>query len=269
MIRNESVLPPEPSADDARRAAQLVETYQPITQQLSKVIVGQDAVIEQLLIAILARGHCLLEGVPGLAKTLLVRCLAEAMELSFRRIQFTPDLMPADITGTDIIQQDPSDRAAAVGLREGTDLRPDDSGGRDQPHAAEDPGRAAGGDAGALGHRSAGETYKLEEPFFVLATQNPIEQEGTYPLPEAQRDRFLFHVVVDYPEYEQERQIIMQTTGTFDAELAPVIDGPHDPSLPADGATRAGARPCAGLRAALGPPCPAERSAGAPISSGN
>jgi len=216
---------PEASADDAARAAQLVETYQQITRQLSKVIVGQEAVIEQLLIAILARGHCLLEGVPGLAKTLLVRCLAQAMELTFRRIQFTPDLMPCDITGSDIIQQDPTTGHRQLVFEKGpifAQMILADEINRTPPKTQAALLEAMQEHSVTIG----GKTFRLEEPFFVLATQNPIEQEGTYPLPEAQRDRFLFHVVVDYPEYEQERQIVVQTTGTFDAELEPVIDGP-------------------------------------------
>ncbi len=215
----------EPAPDDAARAAALVETYRRITQQLSKIIVGQESVIEQLLIAILARGHCLLEGVPGLAKTLLVRSLAQAMELTFRRIQFTPDLMPADITGSDIIQQDPTTGHRQLVFEKGpifAQMILADEINRTPPKTQAALLEAMQEHSVTIG----GKTFRLEEPFFVLATQNPIEQEGTYPLPEAQRDRFLFHVVVDYPDYEQERQIVLQTTGSFASELAAVIDGP-------------------------------------------
>ncbi len=214
----------QPSADDQARAAMLVDAYKKITEEVGKIIVGQDDVIEQLMIAVLARGHCLLEGVPGLAKTLMVRCLAEAMELSFRRIQFTPDLMPADITGTDIIQEDPTTGHRQMIFEQGpifTQMLLADEINRTPPktqaallEAMQEHSVTAGG-----------KTYKLEEPFFVLATQNPIEQEGTYPLPEAQRDRFLFLVVVDYPEREQERLIVQRTTSSFEAHLKPVITG--------------------------------------------
>ena len=212
-------------ADDEARAAELVEAYGRITGQLGKAIVGQEAVIEQLLIAILARGHCLLEGVPGLAKTLMVRCLAQSMDLSFRRIQFTPDLMPADITGTDIIQQDPATGHRQLAFEKGpvfAQMILADEINRTPPKTQAALLEAMQEHSVTIG----GRTYALEEPFFVLATQNPIEQEGTYPLPEAQRDRFLFHVLVDYPPYPQERQIIVQTTSTFEAELEPIIDGP-------------------------------------------
>ena len=215
---------PQPSADDEARAKQLVEAYNKIKTQLAKIIVGQEDVIEELLIAILARGHCLLEGVPGLAKTLMVRTLADAMDLKFHRIQFTPDLMPADITGTDIIQQD-----KATGHR---DLIFEKGPIFSQMLLADEINRTPPKTQSALleamqEHRVTvgGKTYPLEEPFFVLATQNPIEQEGTYPLPEAQRDRFLFHVLVDYPTREQERLIIQRTTSNFEEKLEPVIDG--------------------------------------------
>ena len=215
---------PQPTADDEARAKQLVEAYEKIKGQLSKIIVGQEDVIEELLIAILARGHCLLEGVPGLAKTLMVRTLADAMDLTFHRIQFTPDLMPADITGTDIIQQDRETGHRDLIFEKGPIFS--------QMLLADEINRTPPKTQSALleamqEHRVTvgGNTYPLEEPFFVLATQNPIEQEGTYPLPEAQRDRFLFHVMVDYPSREQERLIIQRTTSTFEETLEPVIDG--------------------------------------------
>ncbi len=195
-----------------------------IRQQLSKTVVGQEQVIEQLLIAMLARGHCLLEGVPGLAKTLMIRSLAETMHLSFHRIQFTPDLMPADITGTDIIQE-----SRETGHREMVFARgPIFS----QIVLADEINRTPPKTQAALLEAMqehevtvGGTTYKLAEPFFVLATQNPIEQEGTYPLPEAQRDRFLFQVRVDYPSRDQEGDIIDRTTSDSPATLQAVVHG--------------------------------------------
>jgi len=212
---------PEESSD-SKGAERLVEAYQTISTEIGKVIVGQRDVVEQLMIAILAHGHCLLEGVPGLAKTLIVRCLSAAMDLSFRRIQFTPDLMPADITGTDIIQEEPDTGRRRLIFEKGPVFA--------QMILADEINRAPPKTQAALLEAMqehsvtiGGRTYKLDEPFFVLATQNPIEQEGTYPLPEAQRDRFLFQVKVDYPDREQEREIINRTTGVFEANLAPVI----------------------------------------------
>ena len=185
-------------ADDQLRAARLVEVCSRIREQVGRVVVGQDDVIEQLLIAILARGHCLLEGVPGLAKTLMVRALAESMNLSFHRIQFTPDLMPADITGTDIIQENRETGHRDLVFEKGpifTQMLLADEINRTPPKTQAALLEAMQEHEVTVG----GTTYRLDEPFFVLATQNPIEQEGTYPLPEAQRDRFLFNVVVDYP----------------------------------------------------------------------
>ncbi len=214
----------KPTADDEARAKTLVEAYGKIKDQMAKVIVGQEEVIEQLLIAVLARGHCLLEGVPGLAKTLMVRTLADAMDLTFHRIQFTPDLMPADITGTDIIQQDKETGHRDLVFEKGpifSQMLLADEINRTPPKT-----QAALLEAMQEHHVTVGgKTYDLEEPFFVLATQNPIEQEGTYPLPEAQRDRFLFHVTVNYPTREQEREIVARTTSTFEEKLEPVIDG--------------------------------------------
>ena len=161
------------------------------------MIVGQENVLEQLLIAMLARGHCLLEGVPGLAKTLMIRSLAQAIDLSFRRIQFTPDLMPADITGTDIIQEDKKTGHRELVFEKGpifSQIILADEINRTPPKTQAALLEAMQEHSVTIG----GSTYKLDEPFFVLATQNPIEQEGTYPLPEAQRDRFLFQVIVDY-----------------------------------------------------------------------
>ncbi len=223
--------PPAPSGltaseplDDQASAALLVEAFQKITAEMGKFIVGQQDVIEQLVIAVLAGGHCLLEGVPGLAKTAMVRSLSRTMDLSFRRIQFTPDLMPADITGTDIIQEDPTTGHRRFVFQKGpifTQMLLADEINRTPPKTQAALLEAMQEHSVTVG----GHTLKLEEPFFVLATQNPIEQEGTYPLPEAQKDRFIFLVKVDYPEREHERQIVARTTGAFSADLQPVISG--------------------------------------------
>lgn len=216
--------PPIENQDDLAAAKRLVDACGRVREQVSRVVVGQGEVIDQLLIAILSRGHCLLEGVPGLAKTLMVRSLAESMDLTFRRIQFTPDLMPGDITGTDIIQEDPETGHRRFVFEKGpvfTQMLLADEINRTPPKT-----QAALLEA-MQEHEvtAAGKTYKLEEPFFVLATQNPIEQEGTYPLPEAQRDRFLFHVMVEYPDRDQEAEIVDRTTSTHSASINPVVSG--------------------------------------------
>ena len=214
------------AVDDRAGARLLVDAYRRIVDEMGKFIVGQHDVIEQLVIAVLAGGHCLLEGVPGLAKTAMIRSLSRTMDLSFRRIQFTPDLMPSDITGTDIIQEDPSTGHRRFVFQKGPIFA--------QMILADEINRTPPKTQAALleamqehSVTAGGHTLKLEEPFFVLATQNPIEQEGTYPLPEAQKDRFIFLVKVDYPDREHERQIVARTTGTFDADLQPVINGPR------------------------------------------
>lgn len=215
-----------PALDDKAAASMLLDANRKITEEMGKFIVGQQAVIEQLFIAVLAGGHCLLEGVPGLAKTAMIRTLSQTMNLGFRRIQFTPDLMPADITGTDIIQEDQTTGHRKFVFQKGpifTQMLLADEINRTPPKTQAALLEAMQEKSVTVG----GHTLQLDKPFFVLATQNPIEQEGTYPLPEAQRDRFLFLVKVDYPDREQERQIISRTTGTFDAEIGPVIDGPQ------------------------------------------
>jgi MoxR-like ATPase len=216
---------PHPNADDLQQAKQLQETFQKIRFQIGQVIVGQDKTVEQLLIAILAGGHCLLEGVPGLAKTLMVRSLAQAMDLQFHRIQFTPDLMPADITGTDIIQQSDSGSRQLVFAKGPvfTQILLADEINRTPPKTQAALLEAMQEHCVTVG----GKTYQLSEPFFVLATQNPIEQEGTYPLPEAQRDRFLFQTIVDYPTRDQEGEIIERTTGSSSGQITPVVSGPE------------------------------------------
>jgi MoxR-like ATPase len=212
--------------EDLIRAGMLQEAYRRVTGELGKIIVGQNDVIEQLLIAMLARGHCLLEGVPGLAKTLMVRGLSQVMDLSFRRIQFTPDLMPSDITGTEVIQEDSATGRRSLSFMPGplfAQMILADEINRTPPKTQSALLEAMQEHSITVG----GKTYKLSEPFFVLATQNPIEQEGTYPLPEAQRDRFIFHVKVVYPDREQEREIIARTTSSFGDEPRPVISGPE------------------------------------------
>ena len=216
--------PPVESQNDPADASALVEACAKIREQVGRVVVGQDSVIEQLLIAILARGHCLLEGVPGLAKTLMVHTLADSMDLSFRRIQFTPDLMPGDIVGTEIIQEDPDTGRRNFVFERGpvfTQMLLADEINRTPPKTQAALLEALQEHAVT----AAGHTYALDQPFFVLATQNPIEQEGTYPLPEAQRDRFLFHVVVDYPTRDQEGEIVDRTTSTFNTSVEAVVSG--------------------------------------------
>jgi len=207
-----------PEDQDIQAAQRLSEAYRNITDEIGKQIVGQQAVIEQLLIALFARGHCLLVGVPGLAKTLLIRTLADALSLDFSRIQFTPDLMPADITGTEVIQED-----KATGTREFrflpgplfANLVLADEINRTPPKT-----QAALLEAMQEQQvTAAGNQHLLPEPFFVLATQNPIEQEGTYPLPEAQLDRFMFMLLVDYPNEEEELEIVRRTTADITTKL--------------------------------------------------
>jgi MoxR-like ATPase len=207
---------------DTAAAAALVEGYQKLKSSLARRIVGQEAVIEQLFISLAAGGHSLLEGVPGLAKTLLVNSLADAVHLSFRRIQFTPDLMPADITGTEIIQEDAETGRRKLVFQSGpifAQIILADEINRTPPKT-----QAALLEAMQEKHVTIGQiTHELPKPFFVLATQNPIEQEGTYPLPEAQKDRFLFLIKMDYPTRDDEREIISRTTGSDTSEIEPVL----------------------------------------------
>jgi MoxR-like ATPase len=208
--------------DDVQRVHQLNEAFRRITAELGKVIVGQRQVIEELLISMFARGHCLLVGVPGLAKTLMIRTLADSLSLKFSRIQFTPDLMPADITGTEVIQEN-----RASGTREFRFLQGPvfanvilaDEINRTPPKTQAALLEAMQEHQITVG----GKLHRLEQPFFVLATQNPIEQEGTYPLPEAQLDRFMFNIFVDYPSEEEEFQIVKQTTTDAEMKIAPTL----------------------------------------------
>ena len=190
---------------------------------LAQAVVGQQDVVEQLLIGLLAGGHCLLEGAPGLGKTLLVRSLGQALELQFRRVQFTPDLMPSDILGTELLEEDHGTGKRAFRFQQGpifTNLLLADELNRTPP-------KTQAALLEAMQERTvsyAGTTYTLPAPFFVLATQNPIEQAGTYPLPEAQLDRFLLHVRVDYPSEAEERDILAQTTGSHSGMVPKVMD---------------------------------------------
>ncbi len=209
--------------DDVAAIDELRQVYGRLAEELGKIIVGQQKVIEQLAICLFARGHALLMGVPGLAKTLLISRLAETMSLSFSRIQFTPDLMPMDITGTDILQELPGGKRAfefAKGPVFANIVL------ADEINRAPSKTQAAMLEA-MQEHRVtvAGRTYVLDSPFFVLATQNPIEQEGTYPLPEAQLDRFMFMIGVDYPSRAEEVAIARTTTGVALPKLEHVLDG--------------------------------------------
>jgi MoxR-like ATPase len=204
---------------DTEKIALLAQSIKKIKGELSKVIVGQEQTIDELLIALFAKGHCLLIGVPGLAKTLLIRTLSRTMDLNFNRIQFTPDLMPGDISGTEIIEDNVSTGQKQFRFIKGpifANIVLADEINRTPPKT-----QAALLEA-MEEHEvtAAGTTYKLDEPFFVLATQNPIEQEGTYPLPEAQLDRFMFNIWLDYPSENEEMEIVRSTT----ADLKPVID---------------------------------------------
>ena len=211
-------------SQDTQSAEQLTEAYKAIRKELSQQIIGMDQVIEELLISVFSRGHCLLVGVPGLAKTLLISSLAKTLSLSFARIQFTPDLMPADITGTEVIQEDKATGERAFKFLSGpifANVILADEINRTPPKT-----QAALLEAMQEHQVTAGGSkYPLDEPFFVLATQNPIEQEGTYPLPEAQLDRFMFMVKVDYPSRDEELDIMKLTTTTTEPQLKHVLDG--------------------------------------------
>ena len=200
----------------------LKNSHDKLKKEINKVIIGQNKLIDELLISLLSRGHCLIIGVPGLAKTLLISTVARVLDLKFSRIQFTPDLMPSDITGTELIEDDLSTGKKSFKFVKGPVFA--------NIILADEINRTSPKTQSALlqamqEHEvtAAGETYKLDEPFFVLATQNPIEQEGTYPLPEAQLDRFMFNLWVDYPTCEEESQIVKSTTSAYEPELNVVI----------------------------------------------
>ena len=209
--------------EDQQAVERLQEVYAKIKEEVGRVIVGQNEVVDQTLMAIFCRGHALLVGVPGLAKTLLISTLSEALELSYKRVQFTPDLMPADITGTDVLEVDPETGHRGFRFVHGplfANMVLADEINRTPPKT-----QAALLEAMQEHHVTVGEhTLDLPKPFFVLATQNPIEQEGTYPLPEAQLDRFLFNIIVDYPTAEEEREIIRRVTSPSGAKVTPSLN---------------------------------------------
>ena len=213
----------EPTNSDLQAVEKLNESYGRLREEIAKVIIGQEHVLEEIMIAVFCRGHCLLVGVPGLAKTLMVRTIADVLSLAFKRIQFTPDLMPADITGTEILQEtDTGERVfrfmpgpifANIILADEINRTP--------------PKTQAALLEAMQEHRvtSGNRTFTLDEPFFVLATQNPIEQEGTYPLPEAQLDRFMFNIYVDYPARAEELMIVKTTTTAHVPSLSKLLAG--------------------------------------------
>jgi MoxR-like ATPase len=211
------------TTNDVESVEKLTGSIQQIKREIAKVIIGQDQIINDLLISLISRGHCLLVGVPGLAKTLLIKTLAEVLDLKFSRIQFTPDLMPSDITGTEIIDEDTVTKKRYFRFIRGpvfANIILADEINRTPPKT-----QAALLEA-MQEHKvtAAGDTHTLEEPFFVLATQNPIEQEGTYPLPEAQLDRFMFNLWLDYPSVDEEIKIIKQTTSDYKPELKKILN---------------------------------------------
>jgi MoxR-like ATPase len=211
-------------ANDVDKVKVLHEKRDAVNKEIAKAIIGQESIIQEMLIALISGGHCLLVGVPGLAKTLLVRSFADILDLKFKRIQFTPDLLPSDITGTDILEENKSTGERLFRFVKGpvfANIVLADEINRTPPktqaallEAMQEYRVTAGGNE-----------YPLDLPFFVLATQNPIEQEGTYPLPEAQLDRFMFNIMVDYPERDREVDIVKSTTSAYQADLQPVLDG--------------------------------------------
>ncbi len=209
--------------DDLAQIQSAHKAYTRMREELGKAVVGQGHVVDEVLMAVFSRGHALLVGVPGLAKTLLIRTISRVLDLSFKRIQFTPDLMPSDITGTDVLDEDKATGRRSFRFVQGpvfTNMLLADEINRTPPKTQAALLEAMQEHAVTV----AGRTYPLPEPFFVLATQNPIEQEGAYPLPEAQLDRFMFNIVVDYPSKDEEMEIVRQVTGHHDAELGKVMD---------------------------------------------
>ena len=210
------------AVDEVKFVDNISEKVRSIKSEIAKVIIGQEEIIDQLLIALISKGHCLLVGVPGLAKTLLIRTLAEVIDLKFSRIQFTPDLMPSDITGTEILEENQITKKREFRFISGPVFA--------NVILADEINRTPPKTQAALleamqEHKvtNAGITYTLQEPFFVLATQNPIEQEGTYPLPEAQLDRFMFNLWLDYPKFEEEIKIVESTTSDYVPDLSKVV----------------------------------------------
>ncbi|MGB2824468.1 MAG: MoxR family ATPase [Phycisphaerae bacterium] len=210
--------------DDIKAAERLTEAYQTIRTEMARAIVGQEAVLEELLMCIFARGHAILEGVPGLAKTLIVSSLAQCLDLDFARIQFTPDLMPSDITGTEVIQEDRATGTRGFKFLQGpifNNVILADEINRTPPKTQAALLEAMQERQTTVG----GNRMLMKDPFFVLATQNPIEQEGTYPLPEAQQDRFMFKIFVNYPSWDEEFDIVRLTTAVQEVQLKHVLTG--------------------------------------------
>lgn len=223
MNNTPNEFPSQVSNEDIALLRQIPDLYRKISNELARRIIGQQEIIRDLFIALLARGHCLIVGVPGLAKTLLVRTLADVLDLEFRRIQFTPDLMPGDVTGSEILEEN-AEGGRTFRFVPGplfTQFLLADEINRTPPKT-----QAALLEAMQEKRVTvAGQTYSLSQPFFVLATQNPIEQEGTYPLPEAQLDRFMFNIQIGYPSHEEEREIMIRTTADNDQRVEKVMTG--------------------------------------------
>ncbi len=223
--RGESRVEQQRKADpsDLRAAEMLTDVYGQMTRELGRVIIGQSDVLKQILIALFCQGHCILEGVPGLAKTLMISSIAKLLSLQFGRIQFTPDLMPSDITGTEVLEEEEGTGHRRMKFVKGpifAHIVLGDEINRTPPKTQAALLQAMQEYKVTV----AGEDYHLEKPFLVLGTQNPIEQEGTYPLPEAQLDRFMFKVLIDYPSFDEELTIAETTTSTDTAELTPLLD---------------------------------------------
>lgn len=212
----------EQNIDDIKLVEKLQIAYKRLREEIAKVIVGQEDVLEQLLLCIFSRGHCIIVGVPGLAKTLMIKTLAQTLSLSFSRIQFTPDLMPSDVTGTEVIQEDKTTGERVLRFLPGpifANIILADEINRTPPKT-----QAALLEAMQEYQVTvAGKKYELKQPFFVLATQNPIETEGTYNLPEAQLDRFMFYIIIDYPTYEEEGRIVKQTTVDYVPQVERIL----------------------------------------------
>ena len=216
--------PPVQVTDPTAAAREINEAFDRISKEVHKVIVGQDDVLSQLLMVIFCGGHALVVGVPGLAKTLLISTIAKSMSLGFSRIQFTPDLMPSDMTGTEVIEEDKTSGARELRFVKG----PIFSNVILADEITRTPPKTQAALLEAMQERqvtAGGVRHVLPQPFFVLATQNPIEQEGTYPLPEAQLDRFMFHIKIDYPTEDQELEIVRQTTSVEEQQVSPVLTG--------------------------------------------
>ena len=223
MTAPDRLRPAPPAPDDVAQLASLAEAVAELRVQVARTIVGQEDVVRGIMTAVLGGGHALLIGVPGLAKTLMVQTVAEALNLSFNRVQFTPDLMPSDITGTEIIEEDLTTGRRAFRFVRGpvfANVVLADEINRTPPKTQAALLQSMQEHVVTVG----GETYRLPDPFFVLATQNPIEQEGTYPLPEAQLDRFMLELRLDYPSRDEEEAIVEQTTGSLRGSPRPVLD---------------------------------------------